>query len=150
MPYGARLQYLIHTGRPRRELVACVQFSSPAWRIKVRDQWIGWDDSTRSKRLQHVVNNSRFLILARIKNLASMALSRALQHLSVDWFERYGLEPLLVETLVDRQRFLGVAIWLPTGNCLVIPVAGAVRIELANVMAQQLKRCWSFPWSRTL
>jgi len=107
MPYGARLQYLIHTGRPRREVVACVQFSSPAWRIKARDQWIGWDDGTRSKRLQHVVNNSRLLILARIKNLASMALSRALQHLGVDWLERYGVEPLLVETLVDRQRFHG-------------------------------------------
>ena len=47
MPYGARLQYLGYVSRPRREVVGCVQFSSPAWRMKVRDQWIGWDDATR-------------------------------------------------------------------------------------------------------
>ena len=40
-PYGARLQYLVYVSRPQREVVGCVQFSSPAWRIKVRDQWIG-------------------------------------------------------------------------------------------------------------
>ena len=28
---------------PRCEVVECVQFSSPAWRMKARDQWIGWD-----------------------------------------------------------------------------------------------------------
>lgn len=74
MPYGARIQYLVYIDRPRREVVGCVQFSSPAWRIKVRDQWIGWDDATRKLRLQHVVNNSRFLVLARIDNLASKML----------------------------------------------------------------------------
>ncbi len=29
MPYGARLQYLVHVSRPRHEVVGCVQFSSP-------------------------------------------------------------------------------------------------------------------------
>jgi hypothetical protein len=107
MPYGARLQYLVHVSRPRREVVGCVQFSSPAWRIKVRDQWIGWDDGTRKLRLQHVVNNSRLLVVARIGNLASMMLSCVMRRLRTDWHRRYGLEPWLVETLVDRQRFYG-------------------------------------------
>jgi len=107
MPYGARLQYLVYVSRPRREVVGCVQFSSPAWRMKVRDQWIGWDDATRKERLQHVVNNSRLLVLARISNLASMLLSCALRRLRTDWHRHYGLEPWLVETLVDRQRFYG-------------------------------------------
>jgi len=107
MPYGARLQYLVYVSKPWREVVGCVQFSSPAWRIKVRDQWIGWDDGTRKLRLQHVVNNSRLLVVARIGNLASMMLSCAMRRLRTDWQRRYGLEPWLVETLVDRQRFYG-------------------------------------------
>jgi hypothetical protein len=107
MPYGARLQYLVYVSRPRREVVGCVQFSSPAWRMKVRDQWIGWDDATRKLRLQHIVNNSRLLVVARIRNLASMALSRVLKRLRADWLRQYGVDPWLVETLVDRQRFYG-------------------------------------------
>jgi hypothetical protein len=107
MPYGARLQYLVYVRRPRREVVGCVQFSSPAWRMKVRDQWIGWEDATRKLRLQHIVNNSRLLVVARIRNLASMLLSCALKRLRVDWRRQYGVDPWLVETLVDRQRFYG-------------------------------------------
>jgi hypothetical protein len=107
MPYGARLQYLCYVSRPGREVVGCLQFSSPAWRMKVRDQWIGWDDVTRGQRLQHVVNNSRFLILGNIRNLASTLLSCVLKALSKDWQRRYGIEPYLVETLVDQKRFYG-------------------------------------------
>jgi len=107
MPYGARLQYLVYVSRPRREVVGCVQFSSPAWRMKVRDQWIGWDDAARKLRLQHIVNNSRLLVVARIRNLASMVLSRALKRLRADWLRQYGVDPWLVETLVDRQQFYG-------------------------------------------
>ena len=107
VPYGARLQYLVYVSRPQREVVGCVQFSSPAWRLKVRDQWIGWDDASRQLRLQHIVNNSRLLVVARIRNLASMALSGALKRLRTDWRRQYGVDPWLVETLVDRQRFHG-------------------------------------------
>ena len=107
MPYGARLQYLTYVSRPRREVVGCVQFSSPAWRMKVRDQWIGWDDTTRKLRLQHIVNNSRLLVVARIRNLVSMTLSCTLKQLRADWRQQYGVDPWLVETLVDRQRFYG-------------------------------------------
>jgi hypothetical protein len=107
MPYGARLQYLLYVSRPRREVVGCVQFSSPAWRMKARDQWIGWDDATRQQRLQHIVNNSRMLVVTRIRNLASMALSGVFKRLRTDWRRQYGVDPWLVETLVDRQRFHG-------------------------------------------
>ena len=106
-PFGARLQYLVYVNRPRHEVVGCLQFSSPAWRMKARDRWIGWDDSRREGNLQQVVNNSRFLVLANIRNLASAMLSRTLHRLRSDWHRQYGLEPLLVETLVDRKRFHG-------------------------------------------
>ena len=131
MPYGARLQYLVYVSRPRREVVGCVQFSSPAWRMKVRDQWIGWDEATRKLRLQHIVNNSRLLVVARIRNLASMALSRALKRLRADWLRQYGVDPWLLETLVDRQRFYGgcyrAANWTLLGE-----TSGRGRMDRAN------------------
>ena len=107
MPFGARLQYLCYVNRPRRQVIGCFQFSSPAWRMKVRDQWIGWDDATRGRHLQHIVNNSRFLVLAQIRNLSSTLLSSVLKRLAGDWPEHYGVEPYLVETLVDSERFYG-------------------------------------------
>lgn len=122
VPFGAQLQYLVFISRPERALVGCVQFSSPAWRMKARDQWIGWDDTTRGRNLQRVVTNSRFLILpwVHIKNLASTVLSLALQRLMIDWEGRYGVRPLLVETLVDPERFTGVcyraANWIALGG----------------------------------
>jgi len=120
MPYGARLQYLVYVSRPRREVVGCVQFSSPAWRMKARDQWVGWDDVTRGRGLQHIVNNSRLLVLSRIRNLASMMMSCVLRRLCSEWREHYGVEPWLVETLVDRERFYGgcyrAANWIVVGE----------------------------------
>jgi hypothetical protein len=120
MPFGARIQYLVYVNRPRREVVGCLQFSSPAWRMKARDQWIGWDDKRRGEGLQRVVNNSRFLVLASIRNLASAMLSGALRHLKSDWERQYGVSPLLVETLVDRNRFHGgcyrSANWIELGE----------------------------------
>ncbi len=47
-------------------------FRAAAWRVSVRDRWIGWDDITRQKRLYQIVNNSRFLILPQahaVRNL---------------------------------------------------------------------------------
>lgn len=109
LPYGAQLRYLVFVSQPQRQVVGCVQFSSPAWRMAVRDQWIGWDEVTRRRNLQRVVANSRLLILpwVRVKNLASRVLAEAMRRLAVDWPLRYGVEPLLVETLVDSERFGG-------------------------------------------
>jgi len=131
MPYGARLQYLVYVNRPHREVVGCVQFSSPAWRMRARDEWIGWTEERRKLALQQVVNNSRFLVLARIQNLASMILSCTLRELRGDWERQYGLKPLLVETLVDQQRFYGgcyrASNWIELGE-----TTGRGRMDRAN------------------
>jgi hypothetical protein len=109
VPFGAQLRYLAYASRPERRVVGCVQFSSPAWRMAVRDAWIGWDAAARQRNLQRVVNNSRFLILpwVRVKHLASVVLAQALRRLPADWEARYGVTPVLVETLVDAARFRG-------------------------------------------
>jgi hypothetical protein len=131
MPFGARLQYLVYVNRPHREVVGCIQFSSPAWRMRARDEWIGWTDERRKVALQQVVNNSRFLILAPIKNLASTILSCTIRDLRCDWERQYGLKPLLVETLVDRQQFHGgcyrASNWIELGK-----TTGRGRMDRAN------------------
>jgi len=131
MPYGARIQYLVYVNRPHREVVGCVQFSSPAWRMRARDEWIGWTEARRKVALQQVVNNSRFLVLPRIQNLASTILSSTLRELRGDWNRQYGLKPLLVETLVDRQRFHGgcylASNWIELGK-----TTGRGRMDRAN------------------
>lgn len=122
VPFGAHLRYLGYTSRPERAVVGCMQFSSPAWRIGVRDAWVGWDDDTRRRNLQRVVNNSRFLILpwVRVKNLASTMLSLAVRQLRVDWPRHYGNELVLAETLVDTSRYSGhcyrAANWIHLGE----------------------------------
>jgi hypothetical protein len=145
MPFGARLQYLVYVSRPRHEVVGCVQFSSPAWRMKARDRWIGWDDTTRSRHLQHIVNNSRLLVLARIGNLASMMLSCALKRLGRDWQLQYGVQPFLVETLVDQQRFHGgcyrAANWIEVGQ-----TSGRGRMDRTHKRhGAQIKTVWVYP-----
>jgi hypothetical protein len=122
IPFGAHLCYLIEVERPVPTVVGVLQFSSPAWRMAARDDWIGWTDTLRARHLQRIVNNSRFLILpsARIKYLASHVLSLASRHLVSDWQAKYHIKPLLLETLVDTQRYSGVcyraANWLELGQ----------------------------------
>jgi hypothetical protein len=122
VPFGAHLQYLISISQPAPTLVGCLQFSSAAWRMRARDVWIGWDDATRGRQLVHVVSNSRFLLLPwiRIQNLASATLGLALRRLPADWQARYGVAPLLVETLVDPARYAGgcyrAANWVEVGE----------------------------------
>jgi hypothetical protein len=145
MPFGARIQYLIYVSRPRRQVVGCLQFSSPAWRMKARDQWIGWDDKTREQGLQRVVNNSRFLVLASIRNLASAMLSAALRRLKFDWHRQYGHKPLLLETLVDKKRFHGgcyrSANWIELGQ-----TTGRGRMDSTHERhGAQIKTIWVYP-----
>jgi hypothetical protein len=103
-------------------VVGCIQLSSSAWRIGVRDRWIGWSDSERRRNLQQVVNQSRFLIVpwVRVRNLASHVLSRMVLEFSAQWQQCYGIRPLLLETLVDGQNYRGTCYrasnWLYLGQ----------------------------------
>jgi hypothetical protein len=109
VPFGAQLRYLVYASRPGRQVVGCLQYSSPAWRMAVRDAWIGWEEQARRLNLQRIINNSRFLILpwVRVRNLASVILSQAMRRVAAEWEELYGVEPVLVETLVDSRRYTG-------------------------------------------
>jgi Domain of unknown function (DUF4338) len=60
VPFGANLRYW---ARNRDRELACLLWTSPAWKMRARDEWIGWTDQQRQRNLQSIVNNSRFLIL---------------------------------------------------------------------------------------
>lgn len=61
------------------------------------------------QRRHFVVQNSRFLILCEKKrrNLASRVLSVCARRIGRDWRERFGFEPLMLETFVDPVHFSG-------------------------------------------
>ena len=106
VPFGASLRYLVEVTRPQPAVVACLQVSSPAWKMAVRDRWIGWTEPARRAGLQRIVNNSRFLILpwGHVPSLASHILGRMARQLPGDWPRAYGVPPLLMETLVDAEQ----------------------------------------------
>ena len=146
MPFGAQLRYLAFVSEPERMVVAALQVSSPAWRLAARDQWIGWDGPAREKNLQRVVSNSRFLILpwVRVQNLASRLLSVLAGRLGADWQARFGTEPLLIETMVERARFRGscyrAANWIELGE-----TAGRGRMDREKRRALATKRVLVYP-----
>lgn len=117
---GEHLKYITFD-RDHRPL-ACLLFGSAAWKTAPRDQFIGWDHSTRRRNLHLMTNNTRFLILpwVRSKNLASYILGASLRRLRLDWRSKYGHDLLLVETFVDRSRFAGTcyraANWIGVGH----------------------------------
>jgi hypothetical protein len=120
-PYGAQLRYWVRAAQPGLPPLAALLFTSAAWRMAPRDRYIGWSDAARTTNLPRIVNHSRFLILpwTRIPHLASHVLGHAAQQLPRDWQSRYGVEPVLLETLVDAARYQGVcyraANWIDVG-----------------------------------
>ena len=117
---GKHLKYLIYSCRG--ELVAATGWSSSVWKLKSRDQAIGWMAAERKRFLGSIANNSRFVIFpwVKIPHLASHLLSRQLRHVGEDWERAYGVKLVLLETFVDPSRFRGTsyraANWIYVGR----------------------------------
>src|SRR5712691_3708009 len=150
VPVGANLRYLVRSTRCPERVLACLLWSSPAWKMATRDRWIGWNDQQRRRNLQLIVNNARFLILpwVRIQGLASKILSHSARQVSVDWEKHYGYRPLLLETLVDANRFRGTcyraANWIALGR-----TAGRGRMDRDHKAdSQAVKDIYVYPLVR--
>jgi len=147
VPFGAHLRYWVqHDGRE----LACLLWTSPAWRMQARDAWIGWSENERRRHLQAIVNQGRFLILpwVRVQGLASKILALSARRLSDDWEQHYGLRPLLLETLVDAARFRGTcyraANWIHVGQ-----TSGRGRMDRENkAQGQAVKDIYVYPLAR--
>ena len=110
---------------------------------------IGWDRPTREARLHLVVGNARFLIVpeVRVKNLASFVLGAAARRLSGDWVSAYGYAPVLLETFVERGRFVGTsykaANWIYVGM-----TKGRGKLDRENRHALAVKDVYLYPLRR--
>lgn len=104
---GAQLRYLVWS--ERFGWLGGLAFSASAWRIRCRDEFVGWSEEARRSTLQLVVNNSRFLILPKVKvpGLASHVLAECGKRLADDWEQRYCYRPVLLETFIERGRYSG-------------------------------------------
>lgn len=105
---GEQLRYVAeHQG----QWVALMSWSAAAFKLKLREAWIGWSDRQKRRRLPLVLNNSRLLILKdfHVPNLASKVMKLVLQRLSADWEAAYQHAVLVAESFVDRERYLGTS-----------------------------------------
>ena len=149
VPFGACLRYLIEVRHPEKQVVGCLQFSSPAWRIEARDGWIGWESATRVKNLQKIVQNSRFLILpwCKVAGLASHVLSLATRRIGGDWEKVFKVSPVLLETFVDLSRFKGTcyraANWVRLGE-----TQGRGRMDREHEHGEAVKSLWVYPLAK--
>jgi hypothetical protein len=115
---GRQLRYLIGSGHG---WLGGIGFGSCALRLRVRDEWIGWDERTRKGFQERLINMTRFLIRPQVRcqNLASRVLSLCMERLGDDFLDRYGIEPWLVESFVNSEQYSGgcyrAANWLCLG-----------------------------------
>ena len=149
VPYGAQLRYFVRSPKPPCPVLACLLFTSAAWKMAPRDACIGWSQAARQTNLPLVVNHSRFLILpwVRVPNLASHILSLAARQLPRDWLAAYRAQPVLLETLVDGTRYHGgcyrAANWTEVGL-----TQGRGRMDRSGKVQGVRKHIFLFPLHR--
>jgi hypothetical protein len=140
---GAQLRYFV---RCAGEILALLSFGASAWKIKPRDEFIGWNHEQRRVNLHLIVNNARFLILPWVNchNLASRTLALISRRLPKDWAVRYGYRPVLLETFVEKPRFAGTcykaANWLYLGD-----TQGRGKLDTLHRHAEPIKAIWVYP-----
>lgn len=143
---GAQLRYFV---RAAGHIVAALGFGASAWKVKPRDQLIGWTSEQRRRNLHLIVNNARFLILPWIhcENLASRILALVSRRLTADWHARYAYRPVLLETFVEKPRFTGTcykaANWQNLGD-----TQGRGKLDTLHRNEQPIKSIWIYPLVR--
>ena len=141
---GENVQYLVQEVRGRD--VAVMVFGAAAWKVAVRDEFMGWSIAQRQVHLANLANQQRFLILpwVRVPHLASHLLALATRRLSDDWQARYGHPIWLVESFVEQQRFTGTAYraagWLCLGT-----TTGRTRQDRHRTLHSPIKSVWVKP-----
>ena len=98
---------LRHVAEVEGEWVALLGWQAGAFKIAVRDRWIGWTREQQFRRLHLIANNTRFTVLERAANLASRVLGQSLRRLAGDMRAAHGYPVVLAETFVDRSKFPG-------------------------------------------
>jgi hypothetical protein len=141
---GENLKYLLFDNQER--VLGCLMFGAGAWKVKPRDDFIGWPVGMRVRNLSMVVNNNRFLILPWVKvpHLASHVLGRVCRRISSDWQEKYQHPIYLLETFVEKDRFQGTcykaANWIKVGQ-----TQGRGKLDVHMQCQLPVKDIWLYP-----
>ena len=143
---GGQIRYLI-CGQ-QHGVLGGLAVSAAAWRLRARDEWLGWDDGERGAKLAGVVCNSRFLILptVRVAHLASHVLGQLRRRIVGDWQQAYGIRPWLMESYVVAERSgtaYRAANWIEVGM-----TAGRGRQDAAGRAGLPAKRVFLYPLCR--
>ena len=144
---GAQLRYFVRAAGG--DVVALLGFGASAWKIRPRDECIGWTTEQRRRNLHLIVNNARFLILPwiRCRNLASRILALIGRRLTEDWQARYAYRPVLLETFVEKRRFTGTcykaANWQYLGE-----TQGRGKLDTFHRHSAPVKSVWIYPLVR--
>ncbi len=104
---GQNIKYLALDSSER--VLACLLFGSSAWKCLPRDSFINWTSKARTKNINLITNNMRFLIMpwVRVPHLASHVLALISRRISMDWEDKYGHPLYMLETFVEKERFNG-------------------------------------------
>jgi len=143
---GAQLRYFIMAGE---QIVALTGFGAAAWQTAPRDQFIGWNPDQRKTNLHLIVNNARFLILPWVqsKNLASKILSLMIRTLPNDWEKKYNIRPVLMESFVQKDRFVGTCYkagnWIKVGE-----TKGRGKLGPMGKISVPIKDIWVYPLNK--
>ena len=143
---GNQMRYNVYAGE---HLVALIGFGASAWKLAARERFIGWNSEQRQRNLQLIVNNTRFLILpwVQVKGLASKILALAARQLQADWEQRYGYQPVLLETFVESRRHAGTcykaANWQWVGR-----TTGRGKKSTSHEQRLPTKDIWLYPLRR--
>jgi len=140
---GAQMRYVASA---QGQILALLGFGAAAWKVASRDRWIGWSATQRQERLHLIINNARFLILPWVtcRNLASKLLAMTARRVAQDWANRYGYQPVLLETFVETQRFAGTcyraANWIHVGQ-----TKGRGKLDSNHQASLPVKDIWLYP-----
>jgi len=125
--------------------VVLLGWSAAAWHLGPRDEWLGWSEEQRRRRLHFLAQNSRFVILAdrtRYPHLGTRSMKLCLDRLSADWQAQHGHPLVAVESFVDGQLFRGT-LYKASNWMMLGPTAGLGRVaEDFYVRHARPKQLW--------
>jgi transposase len=144
--FGAHQRYWIYGQLGgKQQILGGLLFAAAARNVAVRDDWLGWNAQQQQRFRHRIVANSRFVVLqgVRVPHLASHVLALALRRLPGDWRERFGFEPIVVETFVAppwRGSCYRAANWLYLGQ-----TTGTGRQDRRYGQAGTVRQVFAYP-----